>query len=665
MALTLSRDLLQAVLELILTGDLCRLYMTGNRAFTALLDRASPAQMIFECRTRYMYGKWPVMASAAANLIHLELRTNSPLAEFPKVTQRHLKSLSVHLKTLILATPEAEQILIEDDPNELAELSQLYRSSFPDADASCPPRMVNLAKFFPHLETFAIESQERLFCDSDLCALPTGLLSLRLLSHSYTEDVFDFLPPTLSELRIMSVASASRFEKQDGAKPFFPPALKSFTWRISKLLPIASFSVAMASHLPKTLLELVIIPPSGSRISASRLAYMPDSLELINTGRNWEPMEFDDVATPLPTSLKSVNFSIDSAHHMARLPRYLPPKITLLRLTDMSGSTDFPWASLPRTLLSLELFVNAELPNLTQPILPPSLTVYSQHTQTYSLAGYWPETLTYLGLYGDAHADDFDAPGRLPAALKTLSTSVLTSSDLKRLPIGLTQLDCEDSLESINFSNHLPNLANLACYYLLSLEIQDINYLPKSLVSLMVNVTPNRELGWDMSQIVWPEHLTLIDLPLVTGSLSEAIIASFPRSLTHLHMDLVLAAPMLIELPRGLKVLNIKSIIVKPGQDLLGLPPRLESLVVTYGLFSAQNLSELPRTLSNLHHATRRFTAEDVKLLPIRLTFLSCDALDRSIEVWKNYQGPYDPVTRAKPQPQQPLLQRLLSNVLS
>ena len=455
-----------------------------------------------------MYGKLPAMVfKVAPTITRFELCTKSPLAEFPHITQRAIRALSPDLHTLILATPEAEQMLLLDRSNDPEALLVFSPDSVQKLGISRAPMMIDLSQLFPKLQSLSVlpTAEFSILESVDFCVLrDLSLTNLQLCTNTHIND--DILPHLPASLKSLGLGPGVKLSAS--ASPL-PPHMEALRWNLTDFG--AGITQQSLEMLPPTLTELYTTPVNTdvpSKLPIELFRYLPCKLRVIHT----IPMMLTRT-TALPPMLEQVQMHL--SHELSTtFHTLLPPTLTKLFLLIISGGKEdrtFDWPNiLPPTLVHFTLLGRRLHPEgLVRP-LPLNLTNI-QHSTGQSLEGTWPDSLTRLSVSGPAKYDVH--PLTLPSRLTDLSAKSFTDKDLLDLPSTLLSFRAEVDLKDAILPNSLTSFTAVS----IMLSAASIRNLPRTLQKLEILTLQAGSLPFDQVDCDWPPTLrsfTFHRLPL-------------------------------------------------------------------------------------------------------------------------------------------------------
>lgn len=649
----LPREVVRDLFELLTIPDICQLYCTGNRALRDVVESCPTGKLRFESSIQYTYGRLPKLATSSRGLKRLVISTSSRLADFPAESLRKIKLLPASLVALTLTTPEAELMLEETDVTELDALHKLFCTAFPHKDQSLRPRMLNLAKQFPALEKLVVIGDKGFFESFELFVLPPQLRTLSLpQSHKMNEELFEYLPSTLTALEIGYGVQFADYKFDASAKPLFPPHLEKFEWyrthRHGKTKPKENWSVLEA--LPSSLTSFTYF--SHNQIPHDLLSLLPKGLTMLNSNRDWDLAS----APSLPNGLTSLHNVFCSTSPSSTLLRaILPSRLTSLHWELQGAYADLDWTALPRTLTELTMRAAGPFPGDQAPPLPPNLTSCIFRNTLYStsgttLEGRWPAGLTQLTV---GISNKKGTPLTLPASLRELTISKLLPEDMKYLPSSLTSLHASYSIPS-NFESLPPNLTCLHADEIDRFTTEMASQLPLTLTELYIPecTAPSLEL----KSAKWPLSLKALHLYWYRSNLSIEDLRNLPQGITALRLSAVMSGDLFGELPRTLKIFACGEVTARFGENLVNLPPFLHNFEASSGTFDSALLFHLPPTITRLvvpESIVRQF---HFYLLPVGCTHTEMAYHHHDSEDFSMNQGPYNYTTRKleRPIPRRP-----------
>lgn len=638
----LPRDILHEIWSFLSVADLLQLYCSGDSEFTAFFERAGVAKIALTCELRKMYGQTPVMLSGmATTLTSFHLHTKRPLAEFPHQTQQKLR-LMINLRELELCTPEAEQILTTDDPDELTALASVLAAIPTDRSPSSTknPIMINLSNIFPNLKELTVHGDESHLESRDFCVLPRTLMTLSIAENDKIDDtIFDYLPATLKKLHLGPQVSLEFPVK-------FPDQLESFHWgrNTKNWSPTAS----MLRHLPPSLRELTLVAEVVSPLSATLYSELPPQLTLLTV----TPQLTLDAVVKLPSDLLELCLTIKTTAAAKLLPTVLPRHLTSLTLNTTNIGAYYPLTmfELPSTLLSLTITLHNfyVLENVLAPKMPPHLTYLSLSTGTHFSGQWpdsWPDSLTHLHITGSARLSNESA--KLPSSLRTLMIQGLKVEGIVAFPSSLTTLVVRGTFDGETAT--LP--PSLTYFTANSIRLDLISLIPPNLRTFQVELinTPQRgHPNLELNSHRWPQSLTVLQLNRysVPCQFTRQDIENLPPGLVE-FAAWKFSSSLLRFLPRAIRHLTFQRVDGYLGGSLRDLPPQLETLVIEDCLIiPPRDLVHFPRSLTRLG-LSNWFSDADLALLPPKVVYeyMSPDDEDR-----RNPMTPpaFDPVTRQR-----------------
>ena len=686
----LHNDALKEVFAYLDVEDLLQLYCCGYGHFVTLFNHIVLTRVLLRSQVRYMYGRIPQFVVAFGRFLsHFEIRTTNALAEFPLCTQRAIKALSPDLRTLVICTPEAEQILTEVDVAELAELHSLFnsRSHTSQTLSHWQPKLINLAKRFPHLENLTVSScnndSDYTLHAADLFVLPPHLRLLRWISPQFDDSLFDYLPASLTSLAVGGGITLA-------SHPSFPPSLQHFFWdrnNIKSQGQEALLPDAALSSLPKGLYEFGYLSRSLHCLQPHQYALLPPKLSLLQVPR----ITLTEMVT-FPSHLQELQVSLNPPLHGTHMFGILPAKLTHLDIKLInSDARDLDFSTLPSTLRTLIVRNGGRF----QAPLPPSLTHFTQVSVDPGISLMeiaWPPTISTIILCGPLRHPPSKNPAKsvsidiindpLPLSLRSLTVTAIYSGDLTILPPSLTELIT--TISEIPTAFHLlpRSLTHLSAFHVRHLNTFMINSLPRGLKRFTV-VSSGDTSSLDLSLSQWPPSLLSINLNVGlndTFSKAEDVLA-LPPSLTLLKWSGGFAASLVQHLPATLTSFEIDRIVneceLQPVQATSSLPswtsviPSFShlqgSIPDQHGADLSSCIRFLPRNLRFLRISRGPQTPIAWEMLPRSLTSVSLPSklfpssfhlISPKINsfffgdgAFERYTGPYDRVTRTRNPP--------------
>lgn len=632
---SLSRDVLRLILDPLEITDLLQLYCSADPALKVALERSVPTSIVLDTHVRFMYGRLPAMVfNVAQSIVRFELCTVSRLAEFPQATQRAIRELSSELHTLRLETPEAEQILLTNDPTEFEALRLSYLTSAQGLPLPRGPTMLDLSKLFPRLHTLSIvpEGSLSIFESVDYCVLRNlPLITLQIFnSKSLDDNIIHHLPASLKSL---GLGPEVHF---DASAALLPPELEVFEWRLG------GFDKPTREQLERFPQSLTVFKTTNhvaSRFNADLLQYLPNKLQRFGEVGVFEPSP----TTKMPNDLKELRMRV-TAQVGPFIHTLLPPTLTSLFM-HLPGADDRDFdfkAILPPTLLRFVVLARRNNPRGLVGPLPPNLTDLS-HGTGQSLEGKWPESLRLLNVSGPARHQKL--PLELPGQLEEVRAAYFDEDDLQELPSSLLAL--HSSSYMCLFDNILPRALTSLVAGELKISSKSINNLPRSLKILEIHKIQVRDALPDWNHCDWPPSLCKFTLTEASFDLTSAVVSNLPKSLEVLKMNAcMLPADLLSALPRGLNELRLRTVSGDFDAHVADLPAGLTALRIDEGALTAESAAHWPRKLRDV--SLYGFVPEPslAHLLPLTLETTSLGENGLGLANIFTYDGPYDPNTR-------------------
>ena len=633
----LSRDALAEIWRLVSISDLCQLRCTGDSHLITVLERGSIQHLTLKAETKYMFGRLPQLVSQiAATLTFFELRTTQPLAQFPRDIQIVLKAMS-NLRTLNLHTPEAEEILETKDLQERASLRVKLDAALGGRDAQFPrdPRMIDLSRWFPSLETLTVHGGRAILLAVDFCVAPPSLLHLSIPENSDIDDtIFQFLPSTIKSLTL-----GRGIELGNGTLPQHLEVLK--WWRRAP----KAISEDIMKRLPPNLNSLTIVS-MGQKIETQTDLYalLPPTL----TALQIHPTVLLRDAIQLPKGLLELRALVPTPEDVINIPTLLPPSLTDLYL-EFSRSSTFETPNLtllPPTLTKLVISGHSGAETMLIGKLPPKLTHLTLEVMAAAGTGSYPETLTHLRIRGPSSTE----PGQLnlPLSLRTLDLETLYPHDIPRLPPKMTMLRVSNLGRNVAA---LPRSLTSIITNTTTINALDVAQLPPNLMVLRVTRLAAGDVPESLSACQWPRSLLVLDLMANTTQFFDFDshgIRKLPPSLKEFHVQGNLPVALIHLLPRDLTYLGVRGIQGDLDAHVRELPrhlTRLDVPSIVGGVFSSKSVRRLPRSLKTIT-LSMEFNEVDFHYMPAHVTSYHFSA-NRSIQhPYEDYKGPYDPATR-------------------
>ena len=386
------------------------------------------------------------------------------------MTQRSLRCLA-SLRTLILRTPEAEEMLVCSDPNELKALRRSYNTA--EIGLKQHPKMIDLSIIFPNLEKLDLAAGKTLQ-SVDFCVIRNlPLTYLNCYSDLIDEYILHFLPPTMKRLSL-----GGRVELNISF-PSLPPLLESFDWsrRWDACSPPPTED--SLSRFPPSLIKFSYDTPHESNAGLTN-----DHFALIEA----QDVCFTQIYYLPPTMKAPPNITKAMCRWVISAPFPLldvfPNTLTMLYL-EIAALDDrqVDLSQLPASLRELWITCPGRKvkPEGLAPPLPPNLKVYVT-LANQSLEGSWPLGLKELSVGGPSSSQK--QPLTLPP-LTSLTARHFENYDIGSLPETLASFQAlairmTDSTVVLKFPPTLTSLRVGAMNFTPSM----INGLPRTLQRL-------------------------------------------------------------------------------------------------------------------------------------------------------------------------------------
>lgn len=378
----------------------------------------------------------------------------------------------------------------------------------------------------------------------------------------------------------------------------------------------------------------------------------------------WPQLErFDLSDDRTPTASRSVT------PYFALLPRTLTSLASTLPLTSSKIPLD-DLSALPPRLQSLHLKLGV-LRSHQVASLPRGLTrLRVSHMDWEGVdVSNWPSTLTH---FNSDHSFHFGSHcfRLLPRSLKTLKIGFMGSSETEdgspaRAGAPNYQRLCDDLSALLDFGKASLQLEELAWIqekarlesggavaYAQKIEEGFLFGLPLGLTKLNFYTLDyflhtHMILPPNLNSVVLTARYCPLDDPLfvdgfspLTTSLHAVMSLSLPRStdnetlskapITSLSLNFRGDGRSIQHLPTTLRCLELSKIKVVHPEELLLLPPRLESFTFRGTFSSNEWVAKLPRTLTSLT-VSAHILGSDIAHLPPTLTSLTCSFKDTSL----------------------------------
>lgn len=637
---TLSHDALTHIWSWLEARDILQLYCIGDSAFTPIFKRVPMPPMIFECQTRFLYGRLPAFFVEIGPLItHFELRTSCDLVERAFDGGLRLQSMP-NLRTLILHTHDAERMLYGDfyEQDSLA-MRTAYADALLQSGLKGTPRMMDLHKFFPKLEKLDVKAVDTIFGPIDYCVIHKLPLTWFAANHNLKlgDEIFHFLPPTLTHLQL------NGFHQLDPSFPALPANLEVLQWDLEvnesdlrhRVQP--TLTRANIERLPPNLIELRI---ASGRFPSELIPFLPSKLQRFASSQYASLSEISE----LPPNLKSLDLPL-AVSPSDSSSAVFPASLTKLHVNVRLFNTEtIDWKFLPSSLRYLRVGSSGDV----QPSAPPLPDGIVQYVTTakQSLSGTWPLGLERLVVGGPSSLDKL--PLTLPSSLVLLQCGDMWDLDLAVLPRSLTRLQI---LKLINTDANIvkkfpPALTHFEAVKA-SLSADEINTLPKTLLKLKISSWFADEDVPSIANCRLPPGLRSLSLRGRSAPLTSEDVANLPRSLTSLAVS-GLPSESFSALPAGLQRLELVTASGDLGANIRHLPRQLYYLSIFSGTFASKWLRFLPRTLVWAHFSSDMvLDPRHIPHLPVQLQLRhGTSASEYPKDLLHDYYGPYNPVTR-------------------
>lgn len=629
---TLPRDIISLILGWLEINDHLQLHCVGDSALAAVFQRTTLPPIRFVSVVNFLYGQLPAFVqNYGAQISHFELFTPHPLAELPAVTQRSLRYLS-NVRTLVLHTTEAEQILVCVDKAELNALQQSYRGQFLQIGLEASPKMIDLHNIFPKLEKIDVKARYSVLNSVDFFVLRELPLTCLIWSHNTNIDdnILHFLPPTLKDLELNPLALNPAF-------PSLPPQLESLYWNYSNLRELPPRE--SIEKLPPSLTELRVVATPSVAFPCEYLEVLPPKL---TSFRLIQALKLEQGAK-IPPEINTLQLRLDVPSNDLLRSIIFPRTITRLYIGLLPA--DFDHSILPATLRYLQITGYARSTVSRQaPVLPLGLLEFNSNG-VHSLGGQWPPRLERLEVQGAT--TDEKVTLTLPTTLLYLRCGNLRDRDIQALPDSLTQIHLVDleTTDSTIILKFPPRLTYLRAERI-NFTTEEINLLPKTLLSLIAS---NRWYGQHklmLTECTWPPFLQELCLASYYLAFTLEFTSNLPRTLKVLQMQGDIPVECFPALPADLETLHLQKVTGDLDAHLRALPRRLKSLMISYAQISPKAAIYLPRTLTSLELELFKLNAPH--LLPVGLRSLRAapDESHGARDLLSGFKGPYDHKTR-------------------
>lgn len=600
MSLSQLPEVLSVVFESLNVDDLLRLWKTGDRHLQLALDHSAWRRVRLYDDCTYPRCQWPTFAVRwSSQICHLEIRTSAPLLDHPATTLACIKALPSTLRSLTLRTPQAEEILVEQDERALSALTALYRSIEPLSTEI--PKMTNLAAMFPQLEALQITGDEHVMTDFDLFTLPPQLTQLIWSSNANLSDAcLKYLPSSITSLQLGSGVNLDN--SSPTASCALPPNLETFIWN-RRTYNAWHPTEGQLKALPRTLTRLEI--RGIWEFPYSLVSSLPFSLTSLVLGSrpriNW-------ITAPLPAHLTRLELDMDDETPSEKLLAVLPSNLTELELrAAIRAFNDEDVKNLPTTLLKLKLRGASEITRDGISALPPSLTQYiheGPNSTLSTLEGIWPQRIQVIEVKCNSSPPSENPSAlSLPICLAQLSLNQLELHDLPWLPKTLQYLSV-GRIEEIMGAELPPQLRTLIVAYSEIILTRQLAKLPRTLTTLCIGAV-GRLCSVIIAQCNFPENFAKLSWPFYHDPVTIDDVKSLPQSLTHLELPNVtkfdLTALALLS-QKSLKELRLPVAHGLTGEHLKLLPRALEGLQIRLeaGELKDDQVEDLPRSLTSL-----------------------------------------------------------------
>lgn len=627
---SIPRDILSQILASLRFQDLLQLYCIGDPALTTAFQRITLPPIILVSEINFRYGQLPAFVqNCATQITHFELHAINPLVELTSVTQTTLRSLS-NLRTLILHTPYSDLLLTSNDQDELDALCESSRDLFGQLGINTAPKMLNLHKIFPKLEKLHVKSTKRTTITSAdffaLRELPLTSLSWDFNLH-IDDTILHFLPSTLKHLTLYSdLQLKSSF-------PSLPPQLETLDWDYSYLGDTPS--PESFARLPPSLTELHMV--SGPRVvfPSDYLEILPPSLTHLTIVSF---LKFEKTAK-LPPAISTLQLKLEIPPN--DLFRSIIFPISLTKLIIATLPVNFDHELLPASLRSLRsTYVRSDIKKQAPPLPSGLLEFYS--SMHHSLEGQWPTGLERLEVQG-ASVHQNDGKLSLPTTLRYLKCGNMRYCDIQALPDSLTHIHIAHmKIRDATIALKLPPALIHFQAEQIFFSADELNALPKTLMSLIVTDAWPGDCKLDLSECAWPPNLRDLCLSGYKFPVTLEFVSNLPKTVRSLRLQVAFPVKYFSALPADLETFKIESATGDLDAHLRELPRRLKSLSVYHAHLSSKAAVYLPRTLTSLE--VHVFKLDRPHLLPVGLRSLraSIDPLRAPHECIGAIKGPYD-----------------------
>lgn len=477
--MTLFSDLPADVLALVLQDfESIIIWKTGDKRLMSKLANGGVNSVVLKDTRFGSNSIFPMCLASFSALRELTILTDSNYLKSIYPLSSCLRSLPKSLKKLRLSCFNSTAAFnAATSADDLSPSSSHRNESIVPDDPICIPKNV-----FPRLETLILDRGHQQLTDSDLKRLPPTLTHLEFpYSVLLSSSSMEYLPQNLTRLALRHLF----FERE--------------------------ITVALASMLPRTLLELHVLPDLS--ISNDAIDALPKSLTML--GRKDDLEWTSELASIWPPLVKSLHIEVFPNHQFGAnftLPNYL----TTLKIGGRNDEEFLKLStplleSLPKTIVELSLYPSEiDWTDFKDGILPPGLkklTIPSSAQFTRETAQCLPRTLTSFStrvnptLWSplteeneDLNFIDFSAFTGLPTTLTALYCNFLRVepekgefSLLKGLPESLQWLTLESPMEPRNVSFLPLNITNLSITCDRVLPEAEAAQLPRNLKSLTLS----------------------------------------------------------------------------------------------------------------------------------------------------------------------------------
>lgn len=558
-----------------------RLWKTGNKILMTKLQAG-----ITSVDLRPLPGwkfRLPLFINQLRKLRHLGVHSTRLLLDDPSRGLSLLEALPKSLESLELDVPDAHRIFANTDEKSNLSTSTNGKSSIQS--------IMSIEALLPRLKTLKFSKNEWW-----IEALP----------------LFPALPQNLTHLRLTPVNSSE-----------FP-----FLSLLPRSLQILEVPLKYALDSDALINDWSNAPPNLQRITSIKCPttkIIPSSLQVVDkfTLKTKKPSQLG----PLPSCLKNINLHISPDNpFIATLPQWptlLPTGLTRLKLVGALLPSQL--ALLPRSITHLEIKMRSHEWVHFENAYRMDSVVTDDGVLDY--ASIWPSSLIHLSSSVYSSENMFDV---LPKGIKSLNLDCMEEegpANVSQLPPHLTSLEITHDLELIGSypssltKAKLVNIGQLAnpsfSDTLTHLDFRNMNGKCSTNLEIFKEHAPALSNGLLFLKLpVW-RHDWFKDIPRsVTSLYIQALRNLTPPSIDDHTTDLFQ------DLPPNLTSLEMyHALPITFSSASFATLTRLRSLILTAGMsVKAGALSNLPRSMTNLHIEVKELTPSHLPHLPPSLT---------------------------------------------